>query len=490
MRTGNELFELIDSLTKNEKRYIKVNSTRHNSKNKIYADMFSAICKSDSANEKQFRLKNKNQKFIKNYSFNKFYLYKLVLKYLAEYNREKSVDGKIQNMIMECKVLFAKTLYRQYFKSIQRAKNYALKHERYGFLLQILEMEKIIIKKEEIQTEKGNAIYMEALSAIEHLNRSFEFSRISNELLSRYRFHGLQRDKTQEFNISRLFNHRIINSQEDFSPKELEAYYRINEIAYEMQADYENSYKMQVKRLKNVQDNPHSFKDTIISYELDILSSILNTSLKLDMVDEAEKYLQEYRLKDKDKLSDLGDSEIIETLIKFQINIKKNDLAGAKLMIPELDNILIKYHNKILIDTELTIRYYITVYFILIGDFENALARCNSLLSHPLIEKREDYHSYLKILTLIIHFELKNYSLLGYLIKSTYRFLLKHKKLYKIEAVVLEFIRKLPEINNEEDLMFSLKKYQNELKKLKADNFEKNAFEYFDFLKWIEAKVS
>jgi len=92
-------------------------------------------------------------------------------------------------------------------------------------------------------------------------------------------------------------------------------------------------------------------------------------------------------------------------------------------------------------------------------------------------------------MNLVIHFELKNFELLRYLLISTYRFLYKREKLFKVELLVLEFIRKLPKVKNEHELSFLFIRMQKELKKLKPDKFEKNAFEYFDFSQWVNSKV-
>lgn len=488
MKRGTEIFHLIHSLTKSEKRYISL--FQNGKESGVIVSMFEAIEKYRSDNEKKFKELNSAEKFIKNYSYNKFYLYKLVLKKLAEYNREKSVDGKIHNMIMDCKVLFAKALYSQYFKSIQKAKEFAHKHERHGYFLQILDMEKIIIKKQEIQTEKGKAIYDQAMHSINHMKNSFNLSRISNILLSDFRVRGVKRDKSHELNIEGLFTDKLSSNFDELAAKEKETYYRIQEIAYESQGDFINTHKMQVKRLKIIRKNPDAFKDNIINHELDTLSSLLTSTLRLNKTDETLKLLNEYRAKTGKSPADSGDYEIMESLILFQISMRRSDLKEAKKYLPQLNILLEKYNNKMLIDTELTIRYYMVVYYIMANDFSNASKNSNELLSHPLIEKREDYLSYLKILNLIIHFELKNYSLLSYLIKSTYRFLFKRNKLYKLEFIVMDFLRKLTEIKDQDDLKFNLIQLKKKMEELTKNQYEKNAFVYFDFLHWLSSKIN
>lgn len=489
MKAKNELFELVKSLSKTEKRYIRLYSSRH-SNGTIYNSMFNALEKFNGANESEFKKRNKHQKFMKHYQFNKHYLYGLIIKLLADYNHENSVDAKIHTMIMQCKILFDKALYRQYFKSIEKAKKFALKHEKYGYFLQILDMERIIIKKEEVQTLKSESIYSEAMSSIEHLKNSFELSRLSSSLLLTYREYGVTRDEKSDTSINKTLEHPIMRSQPDsLSSRERETYYRIQEIINEIKGNYAGVYEALENRLKIIQNDPFPFKNYILNYGHDVLSSLIYTSLKMNNFDDAERYLEEYTQSEKNNESEAVDFEILSTQAAFLIAMKKGSYSKASELIPGLERILVKFRNKILIDTELLIRFQFVKYYILVSDFSEALKYSNILSAHPLLNKRADIESYLKILNLIIHFELGNLDLLKYLLVSTYRFLYKKKKLYRLELLIMEFIRRLPKITTEDDLIFSFGKLKKQLELLKNDDYEKNAFEYFNFLEWITNKT-
>lgn len=490
MKSSDDLFELLKSLNKHEKRYIRLYSSKQEG-SKIYLQLFDALDKAKIFDEKLFRKQNSKEKFIKHYSFNKHYLYSLIIKCLAAYNSEKSVDAKIHSMIMQCKILFEKTLYSQYFRSIEKAKKYALKHERFGYLLQILEMEKIIIKKEEIQGLKSEQLYNEAHSALNNLADIFELSRVAANALYIYRTYGILRDEGQAGIISGLLKDPILNKDPaDFSCKSREAFYRVHEIISDIKADFPAKLQAQLSRYRQVTANPFPFKDYIINYDKDTLAAVIDSMLALGRLDDAEEYFKIYKNLFVKNKSDLDDLEITSAIIDYRINTKKGDLGRLKNIIPVFENILVKYENKMLIDTELALRYNIVKYYISAGEFKKALTWANALMAHPLLHKRADYESYLRILNLLIHFELKNYELLKYLLISTYRFLYRRKKLFRLEMLVLEFIRRLPGIKNDDDLTFNFRLFQKRLTELKKDNYEKNAFEYFDFLSWVNEKTT
>jgi len=123
------------------------------------------------------------------------------------------------------------------------------------------------------------------------------------------------------------------------------------------------------------------------------------------------------------------------------------------------------------------------------GKYSEALDEYNNIQGKSHLKKRSDLDWYLKLLNLIIHYELKNYKLLKYLLISTYRNLYKRKKLFKVETAIIRFIRKLTDLNSEEQLVPQLLILKNDLCAIREDRFEKNAFRYFDFIDWLDVKL-
>jgi len=490
MKQSNDLFELISSMSKSEKRYFVLQSNLHKG-NKQYIRLFNALEKLDVYNEKEFRKLHADKSFVKNLAFSKNHLYGLLIRSLTDFSAGRSADAKIHSLISECKVLFRKTLYPRYFRTIEKAKQLALKHERYGYVMQIMEMEKIIVRKEEQSEEKINSLHREFSETADKMKNVFEYSRISGLLLDSFRKFGLTRGESQLHAIDHITDHQLMRSTDEaLSSKSLEGYFRVKELVALARGDYESAYKAQLKRLETVKGDPSPFLDQVINYRSDILYSLLETSLQLNRPSEAGEYLKEIReILDNSKDS-LDDFEIYRSFVYFRRYLSAGEIKKAGKLIPRLEHVLKKYENKMLIDTELSIMFYIVKCRMMEGKYSAALKAANMLGAHPLLGKRADYESYLKIMNLVIHYELKNFELLRYLLITAYRFLYKRKKLFKVEMLVLEFIRKLPKVKNEHDLSFIFSRMQKELAKLKQDKYEKNAFEYFDFSEWINKKIT
>ncbi len=489
MKQSIDLHELIRSMNKNEKRYFILNSSLQKG-NKNYLELFKILEKQKVYDEKAIKEKYKNKNFIRHFAFNKNHLYSLVMRSLINYGNQNNIDGIIHSLISECMILFRKAMYKRYFKTIAKAKLAALKYERYGYLVQLLDMEKIIIPKDEIQKNKTEEIYSEVKDANDKVLNLFEYSRLAGNILNKFRYFGLNRDESHSRKIDEISGIDIMSSpRKAKSIRALEAYYRVKELSAIAKADNEGAYESLLKRNEIVQNNPEPFENYILHYPSDILYSLTESCISLNKLDEAEKFLNDIKLYSQKYTSDKDDIEIYSGYAKLRILLKRGLVSNASRLIPQLERSLVKYENKMLIDTELSIRYYIVRCRIEEKNFPKALKAANELMHHPYISKRSDYECYIRVLNLIIHFELENYFLLKYLIISTYRYLYKREKLFKVEQLILEFIRKLPEVKNDDDLKFMFGLFSKKLSRLKNDKYEKNAFEYFDILKWVSGKI-
>mgnify|MGYP001203976434 CR=1 FL=1 len=489
MKLSNDLFELISSMTKNEKRYFMMSSGLQKG-GKIYVSLFKALEKQTDYEERKFRKKYEEEKFIKNFAFNKKHLYDLLIRSLSNYSFPATVEGQMHAMIAECRILFSKALYKKYFRALARAKQFAYKHEKYGYLLQILDMEKIIIPKETIHRLKSDEIMNEVKTAAKKITEVFEYSRLAGSLLNNYRYYGLTRDPGRTAVLDKLSSEGIMSSPEKpGSIRALEAYYRVKEISSGIKADSEATYEALMNRYRVVTSDPHPFRNYLLHYPTDILFSLAECCINLHRTDEASGYLDEIRKMLVKEKQNMEDYEIYDGYLNFRILLKKGEIKKASKLIPLLENILTIYKNKLQIDTELSILFHILICRIEADDFLKALEACNRLMMHPLLSKRADYETYSMILNLVIHYELRNFELLKYLLIRTYRYLRKHEKLFETEQLIIDFILKLQKVRTDDDLKFNFSKLSAKLAKLKNDRYEKNAFEYFDLHKWVLSKL-
>jgi hypothetical protein len=125
------------------------------------------------------------------------------------------------------------------------------------------------------------------------------------------------------------------------------------------------------------------------------------------------------------------------------------------------------------------------MYYFGCGNYSESLKWLNIIINKDE-ELRRDLRIESRLLFLIIHYELRNFDLLEYAVKSTYRYLRKMETPKGIEPLILLFIRKMGNVYSSReltDLFIELKDtiLQN------AEIFKEYGFNY---LAWVESKIS
>ncbi|PJA07328.1 MAG: hypothetical protein COX70_07160, partial [Flavobacteriales bacterium CG_4_10_14_0_2_um_filter_32_8] len=170
--------------------------------------------------------------------------------------------------------------------------------------------------------------------------------------------------------------------------------------------------------------------------------------------------------------------------------LSKGDFNKAKeSVIPSILAGIEKYKDKINNEEEMLFYYNISRVYVGCGEYKNALKYINLVLNYSETGLREDVYAFARLVNLIIHYELGNYDLLDYTIKSTKRFVAKSQKNYQFEAIFLRDFKKLIKIKNTDELQQLYVDFRKELLEVLKDPYEKAANEYFDFISWLESKI-
>jgi hypothetical protein len=121
------------------------------------------------------------------------------------------------------------------------------------------------------------------------------------------------------------------------------------------------------------------------------------------------------------------------------------------------------------------------------GDYENTI-KCLTKIINWKVDLRTDLQCYSRLLHLIAHYELGNYQLLEYLIKSVYRYMAKMGNLSLVEEEIFKFLRKSFHISPKK-IKPEFEKLLGKLKTYEKNRFETRAFAYLDIISWLESKL-
>ncbi len=165
-------------------------------------------------------------------------------------------------------------------------------------------------------------------------------------------------------------------------------------------------------------------------------------------------------------------------------------MKAIKQTIPKIIEGLQHFDGKINKEEEMLFYYNISRVYFFTDDLKSALKYINLVLNENKPGLRDDVYTFARLVNLIIHFELNNIDLLEYNIKSTKRFLTVNKRDFKLETVFLNEMRKLVKAKNEEKQKEQFITFKENLMKVFEDPYEKIALDYFDFILWLDSKIT
>lgn len=491
MKPSTELFDLIKSLSGSEKRYFKLHTSLQQG-NKDYLKLFEEIDAQEVYDEKAIKLKFKKDSEVKNITFTKNYLYKLIFKSLNSYNEEKSIDSKLTNILNRCRILLYKALIRQYFKTLKMGKELAVKNERFSYLLEFLEIERQLTKKEELSKNDISKVYIEENDTLDKIRNINEYKRAVNILFKIFRTDGIVRTKNEDEKINQILasvNYPDENKAMSVIAKE--TYYFALSIANEFKGDFEKAYFYFKKRFQIIDSNTGVFQNSLFNNYKDSFLMMISAASDSGKFTEAEnlykKFIQSF------KTSEDQDLDVSFTRFGILLNYvlhtgNKNDFSKHAA---KLETYLTKYKDKILINTYCGYFFKLAKFHFITGDYSEALRVINQLFASRHLKYSPFIEPYVRMLNILIHSELGNTKLLNYLISSTSKYLKSRNKLYKTESTVLNYLKKSSQLKNStpENKTKLLKEFHKTLCKLKKTEFERNAFHYIDYAKWIEKKL-
>ncbi|HMS33239.1 MAG TPA: hypothetical protein PKC91_04060 [Ignavibacteria bacterium] len=492
MKVTDDLFQLIKSLDQSEKRYFKIFATMHikNSDENKYIMLFDAIDKQSEYDESEIRKKFKNEKFLNQLHVAKNYLYNNILKSLRLFHSERSKLNELMDILRDVQILYEKSLYRQCRKLLDKAKKIAYTYEKHSHILAVLDWEKTLARTSAYaNTEEKDLLgfYDEINDTMEKLKNINEYWKLTmNSFLLRKK-QGEIRDKTELKKFNEIIKHPLLQSETratSFQSKTF--YFNIKGLYYFTNKDYKNLLNHCKKLVDLLEENPLLMKeDNYISS----LYNLLLVQIELRQYDDALNTIK--KLRDFKSNSVSMQTRIFVTSYDTEINLylRTGEFEKGIPLIREIEEGLKKFGEKLNKESEVLFSFNIAYLYFGLGEYNNSLKWINQIINDKELTVREDIQCFARILNLLVHYELNNYDLIEYIMKSTRRYLSNKNKLNKFELITLNYIRKLINANIDDDKMFIYNEWKKELSAISDDILEIKAFDYFDFISWLESKL-
>jgi len=189
-----DLFDLIQSLSKAEKRYFKIEARKGGTKSSNYLKLFDAINKMEEYDEDWL----KKQSFVKHLSAEKAYLYDAMLRSLRNFRSEKSSSAQLSELMLDARYLYARGLYDQSHRLMQKAKKLAYSLQNHTAALEINTFASyfILARKGAQNAEQLEALIKERKTLAKIIQEEIELSCVADKisLYSHESYHAFKDD--------------------------------------------------------------------------------------------------------------------------------------------------------------------------------------------------------------------------------------------------------------------------------------------------------
>ncbi len=494
---SDHLFQLIKSLTKAEKRNFKLFAGR-SSKNdqKSFVSLFDVIDKVNNYDEekifKRSAFANKQ-----NLTNAKRHLYSQILKSLRLIHSQKDIDVHIRELIDSASILYAKGLYLQALKILDRAKTVAQKANQEFLLMEIYEHEKQIESRHITRSRKVENKIEQLIKASRRVNKVINSS---SELLNlNLKIHGLyikigfvknEKDDyfVRSYFYSNLPNYKLYKITFFERIYLLQSFVWYHYTCLNFTRAYHNAFKWV---------NLFRSKSYMIEKDPDLymrgLHYVLLTCFYMRYYRQFENYFEILEQFYKERKSSFNrTSELIYFIYGYNAMLNKHFLEGtftaAKERIPEMEKELLRFDKIIDHHRKIMFSYKLAWLYFALSEYNNALDQLNKIHNLKKNYLRVDVECYTKLFILICHLELQEYILVNNLISSTQRYFKNKDETTPVIAMIFEYIKKRLLIKKELPKKELIILY-DKLIILRGNKFTQRAFFYFNFTAWIKSKI-
>ncbi|MBK9247629.1 MAG: hypothetical protein IPM69_05835 [Ignavibacteria bacterium] len=485
MKQSDDLFDLIKSLKKTEKRYFKIYATRHSEQSNS-AKLFSAIEKMTEYEEESLYRIFKGEKFLDQLAVAKNYLSKIILESMTLYHAADSVQSEITHLLQQVEFLLNRGLNEQASKKLTKAENLSIKFENLQKILECCTWRRTLQTK---SNYKDLTLLLEREElTLKKLQNIFEYRKISAKVFGILRQVGRNPTAEQWQLINSTLEHPLLTEAKNAICFESTGHFLNIHAAVSFLKNDKNAIyyftKTHVEWLEahpfQIQIHPKSYLDSIHNY--------LHSCFDTRKFEEMENGLQKLKSIEIDTAYLEEPTFITIHSLELLLRITSGECTKGLESIPLIEEGLEKFPS--LSPTEKAILFERVIRILIAtGNPSIALKWVNTLINDSIIRSiRPDILTTIKLLNIIVHFDLGNADFAQHLIKIEGKHFLKENIPF-IEYLLLTGIASLPVVHKKTVIPESFFK---DLLGACEYHFTKHPEELESqvyFLSWIESKV-
>ena len=493
-RTKDEVFQLVKSLQKAEKRNFKLFVNRHggSAEDLKVVTLFDALDKMEAYDEEA--LLRKNPSIRKQQLSNlKAQLFRQILSSLRLIRDINNIDLVLHEEMDYAKILYNKALYLQSLKMFERIKEHAREYHQLTYVLQALTFEK---KIESLHITRSIENRAEQLAReTDRVNEQvLMMGRLSNLALQLYGWYiqmGHARDEKDVLAVRSFFEANLPCRTPVESFYERLYFYQAHCWYHYILQDFLQFYRNCQKWVDLFEQEPQMLAVETVQY----IKGVHNLLIAHFVLLNHEKFiptLKAFEAFAQSEAATRNTTTMVQSFVYLYISkIDRHFMEGTFTegleLIPEIEAKLAEYEIHMDRHRVLVFYYKIACLCFGSGDNERAIGYLNKII-HWKVDLRTDLQCYARLLHLIAHYELGHWELLEYLIKSVYRFMAKMQNLSVVEEEIFKFLRKSFFLKPGQ-IRAAFEVLRDKLVRYEDSPLESRSFMYLDIISWLDSKI-
>ncbi|MBQ0735809.1 hypothetical protein [Aquimarina celericrescens] len=463
MKKSEELFYLIQSLSKSEKRHFKLSTQGNESAE--YLLLFNAIEAQKTYDEKAIKERFKNKAFIHQLTTIKNYLKQRILQSLRNYHTRVSRNAELIDIIRNIEILYHKGQYEICESELKRAEKKATNFQQDLLLFQIYDWKRKV----------HQAVNPQDLATIKKITETQKNTlKFTNEYIDLI----LANIDPSQFSPS----HKKSVSLQNKTLKTLHKYQKLL-----ISKDHNKAKRTLEDLLKEWEQQPELLKEYFTMY-FSVCNNLMGYLVFKKQYKEA--FVRILLIKQKAQaIENTSASFIKEKLrlynIELEIHRSLKDLHTTREIINEIQHFVEEHKALVPGNYLLSFRFQFATIYFLKNDFKKTLHWINAVLNNQTKKDRKDLITYTHWLNLLTHYELGNGFTLRYLIDNMKKHLKKQKNIVVYERMLFKFLSKTVELSpvQKRSAFIELQK------ELVIYPFPEDVLGYVDFNEWINGRI-
>ncbi len=493
-RTADELFQLIKTLEKGEKRNFKLYVTRNAASDDLkIIQLFDALDHADVYDEESM-LKKHPSIHKQQLSNLKAHLYRQILSSLRLIRIDQSIDIQLHEQLDYARILYNKGLYLQSLKLLQKIKELAKSNNQITYWVQALFFEKKIETLHITRSfaDRANDLATEVDDLNARLTMVGKLSNLALQLYGLYIKVGHARDLHDVEEVKRFFDEKLPTDANNYSGFYERLYLYQSHAWYGFILQDFLTYYKNCQRWVDLFDKEPQMIRTETQHYIKGMHNLLIAHFMLRNYKKFDLVLNQFEAFYLSKEGNTTINSRVQTFVYLYLaKLNKHFLEGSfsegLKLVPYIENRLKEFEPQLDRHRTLVFYYKIACLYFGSGDFIHAVDYLNKII-HWKADLRSDLQCYARLLHLLSHYELGNDAILESQIRSVFRFMSKLQNLSIVEKEIFSFLRHSFRLNKRQ-IKNEFIRLHAELKLIKDNPQESRSFMYLDILSWLESKI-